>query len=406
MTRVFTIVHLSDLHLYVDPDLTSTDPQLLAAARHRWRQSVLRVKKAGRLVGMDKLEVADKQAIAWLERELSEIALEVNLSEEPQPTLVVVHTGDAETIGPRPNSNGTVSYLGYDYLHAKLRDDILGVGTPWIDVYGNHDVWGGTWPLFERLAGLDAHTDNFETVRQVQGLDSYSGPLRVPSVSGLAELLIHRVNTVDPDVVGATLAWGRVGSHPIGDTEAEACSKLGAQVSSSIHQTSVQIAAMHHPPHAFPEGWWFQRWFARHLGSSRLAGADPLAAAINGKVRLVLAGHHHRANPSETASCPAPQPPLRRGATVQLAAPSPTATKHLSHLDADDSGDQARAVEAIDSRAFPVYALSITDEPSPRVIVDRIMHRQLSDTQPTGGMFGSRDSHRSAPQRVLDVELQ
>ena len=404
--QLFTIVHLSDLHLYVDPDLTSTEPELLARARQRWHRSVWRVKRAGRLVKMDKLEVADRHAVAWLEDALAGIADEAaRAGAELESTLLVVHTGDVETVGPRSNPDGTVSYFGYDYLHTTLRDDALR-GAPWIDVFGNHDVWGGTWPLFERLAGGDAHTENFTTIRQVTGLDSYAEPVRVMSPTGLAALVVHRVNTVDPDIVGAALAWGRVGSHPFGATEGVACATLAAAVSETTSPATVQIAAMHHPPHPFPDGWWFERWYARHLGTARLAGAELLADSINGKVRLVLAGHHHRTDPPETAACPATQPPLRRGSTVQLAAPSPTATKHLAHFNPDNVRDQARALDAIQSRAFPVYTVSITDEQPPRLLVDRVMHRQRPDTHPTGGTFGSRGSQTTSPQRVLDVSLQ
>jgi hypothetical protein len=407
---IASIIHLSDLHLYADPDLGSADEGTRAAARRRFKKKVWLAKRLGGLVGLDKLEICNTGALAALEEALSDLGRNRPDLGDQELGSVVLHTGDVETLGPRLLSDGTAHFDGYRYLHERVRADLMG-GVQWIDVFGNHDVWGGAWPLFERLSGLDEHSDNFDRIRAVEGLDSYQGPIQLDS-QGPTSVLVQRVNTIDFDFVDATFAWGKVGSHPVGATIDEACADLQSCWDGPDESHQVRIVAMHHPPHAFAEGWWLRRWFVRHVGAARLVGSEQLSRAIQGKVQLVLAGHRHKPDPAEGVDPPFEQPPLDGAETVQLVAPSPTASKHLAHFDPESPDDQRSAREEMAARAFPRYELELDDDPSPRLRVWRTLHRLDSDTQTfldlvdgVPGEWGQRSSTPLPRQLMLDVSL-
>ncbi len=403
--RAYSIIHLTDLHLYADPGLTSPEPEARAAARKRFKSKIMRVKRASRLLGFDHLDLCSGVALVALEAELSEIAAEAAAAED-SPTLVVIHTGDAETVGPRRLPNGTVVFDGYNYLHHTLRDSNMG-GVLWIDVFGNHDVWGGSWPLFERIAGGDAHSDNFENIREVDGLDSYSASIEIDR-PGQFGLIVRRVNTIDPHLVAASMAWGKIESHPIGEDCSQVCSNLLGALQAPHDTSCLKIVAMHHPPHAFEDGWWFKRWWTRNVGPAHLRGKEAFAEAVNGSSHLVLAGHRHKLNPSEEDVSPFQQSPLAEGKTVQLVAASPTASIDLSHFDADSQNAQQSAIEEMRSRSFPTYELVVDEFDVKRVSVWRTLRRLQSDTNstPNSQPLAARTFSSGSRQLMLDVRLE
>ncbi len=210
---IASIVHLSDLHLYADPELTDPDDNVRAEARKRFKKKVWFTKRLGAIFGLDKLDVCNNVALAALEDALVEHGNNPAAGADHGPATVVIHTGDVETLGPRVETNGTAHFDGFDYLHSHVRDGVMG-GVAWIDVYGNHDVWGGAWPVFERLAGKDEHSPNFDRIREVDGFDSYTSSLPVASACRQATVDVRARQQHRPRFRRRHLRLGQGGLSP------------------------------------------------------------------------------------------------------------------------------------------------------------------------------------------------
>src|SRR6266568_1778220 len=169
--QLATLVHLTDMHLFVRPDGQDRGPGELSASL-RVMKYLARQRPVAKMVRMiDKLELYDSIALEALEESLAQLGrTEPGRSEAP---LIVVHTGDADTIGPQP-IGGSLVFGAYEYLHDVVRPRVVADRKNWVETYGNHDVWPGTLPYRHPRQ----HRANFERIRQVEGLESYELPLR------------------------------------------------------------------------------------------------------------------------------------------------------------------------------------------------------------------------------------
>jgi 3',5'-cyclic AMP phosphodiesterase CpdA len=357
--QLATLVHLTDLHLFVRPDGKDRGPGELSAILRvmKYRASQGPVAKLVRVI--DKLELYNSDALLALEDSLEELrATEPGRSEAP---LIVVHTGDADTVGPQP-IDGSLVFGAYEYLHDFVRPKVVADPKNWVDTYGNHDVWPGTLPYGHPRQ----HRANFERIRQVEGLESYELPLRFSTPDPGIQLELHRLNTVHPDTGPATMANGKVSTHPI--TTRRWSVRRGLKVlqdNSASQGITVRVLLMHHPPFPFEAG-----WFERYLTTGKLTGARQLGKRLERDLRihLVIAGHRHALNPKaklDRRGTLVPQPPLP-ARTVQLVSESPTASPYLT----DPNEPRASGLRAAKSNSFCVYRLYV-DPAHSRLRVNR-----------------------------------
>jgi Calcineurin-like phosphoesterase len=378
--QLATLVHLTDLHLFVRPDGKDRGPGELSA--------LLRVMKYGasqgpaaKLVRMiDKLELYNSAALLALEDSLEELrAAEPGRSEVP---LIVVHTGDADTVGPQ-SIGGSVVFGAYEYLHNSVRPKAVADPRNWVDTFGNHDVWPGTLPYGHPRQ----HRANFERIRQVEGLESYRVPLKFSTPAPGIQLELHRLNTVHPGTGPATMANGRISTHPITIRRwsiRRALKEL--QDNSKSQEITVRVLMMHHPPFPFEAG-----WFERYLTTGKLTGARQLGKRLerNLRIHLVIAGHRHELNPKAKLDrdvTPVPQPPLP-ARTVQLVSESPTASPYLT----DPNEPRPSRLRAAKSNSFCVYRLYVDPAYSKlRVNRARLAFQGDSGDDTSRGRWGTR----------------
>jgi hypothetical protein len=318
--QIATIVHLTDLHLFVDehggPRSMNELSRLISLVKH------VRDRAPGPIAGLatavDKMATHHSDALIDLEEVLRQISAAHDPAHGP---LIIAHTGDVEVIGPRWYADGTVRFLGLEYIEKWLQP--AAPNAHWAHVYGNHDVWPGGLPITDTERHLDALAAIGNTAIYA---DSYpSEPLQLPTPHG-PTIRVHRVNTVPNDVLEQTAAHGRIGTHPHGDkilaAATSAClAALAVHTQVPAGKQAVDIVLMHHPPHAFRTG-----PIRSRIGAATMRGHNDFAAALANDVhaQLVIAGHRHHLDPNITG-IPIKQHPLP-ASTLQLVAESPTAS--------------------------------------------------------------------------------
>lgn len=300
--HVASIVHLTDLHLFLDHDGNMRTP-----AQRALGARILRAIFGGVAHGLD---IADGPAWTALRRRLRAI---VQVETGFGARCVIVQTGDVEAYGMSPGGH----FTGWHDLHERLWSELAAVGADHVDIYGNHDIWPGTFPL---LAGKQAHQE-LELLPAFVG--AWPAEVTVTTDGGL-RLRFHRINTVLGELFrGGLLAQGGVGPHPIPDAwngaeMGAAIGALRASIAGDPVRPALNLLLMHHPPHLFdPE-------LGTTFTTGQLHGRYQLCDSLAGQgVGLVLAGHRHRMNPAYGALPPHEQLPLPAG-VHQLVASSPT----------------------------------------------------------------------------------
>jgi hypothetical protein len=374
--HVATIIHLTDLHLFVDEEgdprevserrgwfrlQRAVDDSSRRDPRHWLTRAISRTPHFGH--GVD---FASESAWRALTKSLEPLLT------EPVP-LVVLQTGDVEAFGSGWTGS-TGPFPGFTAL--KLMRSQLRTGDTWIDIYGNHDVWFGAPPI----AGVTAsgHVTNcLNRIAGVEGLaggwPEYLAPIRTrhPDV----DLDVLRLNTVLPSGVGAFLARGRVLRHlpPAEPTGADTTAALRDIVDKqpARGRPTIRIAMLHHPVHRFAAGPVKTATTGWLIGRRRLG--DRLGRV---GVHAVIAGHRHSLDPAQGATV-VRQAPLSEG-IVQFVADTPTQDTE-THL-----------------RTFSIYRLYV-DDALTTLTMRRHLARRPNDTFERFELEASPDVTLSVP---------
>lgn len=342
---VASIVHLTDLHLFVDENGEQADlGEINRSVKLFWASTKVIRLKAYR----DQIQgfaLHNNEAWDHLQTQLPEIIRQEREEAGDAVPIIVAQTGDVETFGRRMTAPpGTEAFPGFKYLRDALWPASREAGaTVWFDLYGNHDVWAGTFPMLTPFT----HTDNaFRAIAEVPQLAG-TWPDRFDlEAPGECRIEFYRVNSVAPDAIHGSLAAGIIGPHPPG-TQLPCSRSLSAMEeldcfaakppkTGASDRRVVRILTMHHPPHLFRP----TRWVT--LTSGRVIGVDRLAErAQELPVQLVLAGHRHKLDPDRgvvhRGNAPdANQQPLP-ARTGQLAAASPTQSYSITDVEGRNS---------------------------------------------------------------------
>lgn len=361
--HIATVVHLTDLHLFVDGSGTSRDVKTQRSSWRLWelargrrpqdeRHTITRLLSTVPVVGHG-LDYADETL--W--RALTD-TLKYIVRTEKVP-VAVVQTGDVEAFGS--GWDGQVLYPGFAALRS-VNSEVMRPGDAWYDTYGNHDTWFGAPPIGGTTAAQ--HIRNCLThISHIPGLDKPWLQMWPPLASAhpSCSLQFVRINSVTPSATPAFMARGRVLRHPPPSRPTKADTQAAIddlrQIGRPAIPTAVRIAMLHHPVHNFGEDRVKRR--VKSLSTGALAGRHSLANVLSELgVSLVLAGHRHALDPTRNVASPT-QSPLRQD-TLQLVAESPTLVR----------GD----------KSFSLYRLHVDDPPT-KMTVERQLarHRGISE---------------------------
>ena len=326
--HIATLVHLTDLHLFVDDQGVTRDVSSQRWAR-RLRRALATSSSQDRRHRLTKLlsavpvlgkgvDSADETLWCTLMATLQQL-----VSDEPAP-VAVVQTGDVEAFGS--GWDGQSAYPGFAAVHA-LAQSVVSPRVRWFDIYGNHDTWFGAPPL----AGVTAAQHRRNCLTSICGVPGLAGAWQsvwdppMATADTAHTLQIIRINSVTTGTFPAALARGRVLRHPPPaqptDADTRACLDDLRSIGPLPGPGCLRVAMIHHPPHNFGDG-----RFGRLVGSlstGALSGRSELAQVLTEiGVRLVLAGHRHALDPGRSAT-EIRQSPLGP-ATLQFVADSPT----------------------------------------------------------------------------------
>lgn len=323
--HVATIFHISDLHLLHDESGGLRPMSEVSGSVQFFRRSAARSGLDWYKSLVDGFALPNTTAWRKLIARLPEIVAEERKSVADGVPIIVLQGGDVETFGASllRERNGLDPLPGFSFLQNVLWPRLISNGaTGCVDLFGNHDLWAGTFPLFTPFS----HIKNaFQRIGSISGLQG-PWPDRVdfPSVDG-CRLELFRINSVAPDPMFGSLAAGMLIPHPpqqllpnsgsrsaVRELEALANQRPGTGA-----EHTVRIVATHHPPHLFDPTW------SDRFTTGVLLGADSLAqSAARIPVHAILAGHRHRLDPADRERA-GPQVPLP-SRTVQLVCESPT----------------------------------------------------------------------------------
>jgi len=374
---VLSIVHITDLHLFVDEAGDARPPSEQATSV---RFFVASAKKSGAQFIKDQVSgfsLPNFKAWNKLRQRIPDIVKDERKALGPNVPLLVLQTGDVETFGRSDlrAARGEDPFPGFKYLRTVLWPNIKSAGaTAIVDLYGNHDVWSGTFPLLTPIK----HVRNAS--RRIATVDGLKGPWPdrqdFPAPSGL-RIELYRLNSVSPGSLRGSLATGSVEPHPPFtklplSKSRDAIRELYALAlqSKGFASRPIRVIAMHHPPHFFGDD-----VFTR-LTSGRVVGADGIARFVsNWQTHLIVAGHRHALDPAVGSVHVGSQPDFNQyplsSSTGQLVSESPTADSDLAaipspksiaiyRVHADDATKRVRVERSIrrygDSMALPFSA--------------------------------------------------
>jgi hypothetical protein len=247
--------------------------------------------------------------------------------------VVIVHSGDIEAFGAAPRVG---DFSGISHLDSMFSDtDADGV----VAVYGNHDVWPGTVPLFHwnGWSGLAAQKQAIADHGALIGPLPPDEPLRFATAHEIG-LVFVPLSTVHSSLTrGGVLANGRLSPHPPGTADV-----LGRVRSLRLRPSDLNVAVMHHPPHFYRPITLRDRARIGRLERSRDVADELHDLGVN----LVLSGHRHRLDPPFGHSLDAAaghQPPLPPG-MAQLVALSPTLHTDEASRRQDPAGTPPRGL--------------------------------------------------------------
>lgn len=308
------IIHVSDLHLFVDRDGNhrSLDARAWSAKLmnrlgdflEKSPNDALRIKASEIFSGLNTHSGAALQAMM---RTLDDMLADANYSS------IVVQTGDVSTFGALGRGED-VRFPEWEYWQGEVVKARRRLAADWIDIFGNHDVWPGTLPLL----GAACIEEVVKTFR------ARHFPKRMPSVhrctAGGISIELHALNSVLCGVLDNTRAIGELLPDVLDPSGVELPDPLAEVESNATAGDTIRLLLMHHPPHHFEKpGGGSEGGLrdAQRLGTwleSREAAA---------RFHLILAGHRHAIDPPRPSHPDYVQPPLPAH-SLQLVCGTPT----------------------------------------------------------------------------------
>lgn len=193
-------------------------------------------------------------------------------------TFLVV-TGDLATLGDAGSAESAERLVADIAAQAGLPAPLV--------VYGNHDVWPGSLPLFAR-DDLDAR----RTALRAKPLHAADRPARALQAGPFS---VWYLDTVRHGRFENTLALGHIGPDRYWEKGRALRPQLDALVAAAT-ESELRIALTHHPvlqPAAWRPWKGLRNWAEMERG---LASVDP-AGGRHRLVRVVLSGHTHALYP-------------------------------------------------------------------------------------------------------------
>jgi hypothetical protein len=334
---IASIIHLTDMHLYLTIDDSVRRPVEHEAHIEFLLRQAYRIDSVGWRGLFVGLSEHNRTALRQLKARLPEIvkderqlAMDAYGERGSSLPIVVVQTGDVEAYGARKVARRTYRFPGWDHLRTAVTSVVAdadqGNVHDWIDIFGNHDVWGGAYPLTNPLAHRRVMKSE---ISKIPGL---KGPWPSRCIPTLAvgqsrNLEIYRASSVPEGWLSGVRASGKLTAHPIGSSLPltggdDALAELIAVAERDYDPRAIRVLLFHHPIHPFDAG-----RFQRCIATAAFSDREDVARTI-GRVpfHLLIAGHRHSLDPAEGSSRDArrvEQPPLPRG-VGQLVAESPT----------------------------------------------------------------------------------
>lgn len=361
------IVHVSDLHLFVEADGTKRPFAQVGWIAGR----ALQFARSGTSVPLvGGFEVHEDSALEAL------LTTITRLAEDPEMPMIVIQSGDVSTFGCRHEPAG-VSFPEWEFWRSQAAVPRVSQPKAWIDLYGNHDVWPGALPLMGFWHVQEARDE----LRRQHHRDQL--PQRHAIDVDGHRVEVYVVNTVQHTAIANTLADGTIDfdhpdptaphSYPCGTSDPlnwiEHMARLALPRDPAARV--FRIVVMHHPPHFF--GSWPSngaRWYHK-LTSGVLTNAQLLTGWLQHvwihalPFELVLAGHRHELDPP-AGSRPGP---LRNTRAIQLVCGTPTQTGADHSLSVYEMELDTHKV----SVTRTVYTRAVTDDSFQPSITDRII---------------------------------
>jgi 3',5'-cyclic AMP phosphodiesterase CpdA len=365
------IIHVSDLHLFVDCQGKRRKYKELALSSRILADMTSPLRRLANRIGLENLlSGIDQHSDTALEAMLA--TLDDLLAEQvPQ---VVIQTGDVSTFGALVASED-VDFPEWQYWRNRVRKDREQRTEAWIDLFGNHDVWPGTLPILEAPC----------IERVVQALRDQFFPDTMPIVHRIVletfVLELYAVNSVLAGPIDNTRAIGGLPQDVVDMTTpfegaVEPLSALTECIAGNANAAGPVIRGllMHHPPHHFDKP-----GIESSEGGLRDAARLGEWLKVN-PIEFVLAGHRHYVHPPRASRQAPPQDPLP-ARTLQLVCGSPTQESSVrapppSQALQDADVIPLRPREASQIRpSFSVYELSHVGD---KIELKRIVYEHAS----------------------------
>lgn len=318
------VVHISDLHLFVEPD----------GAARKLTEIYGIVAWANRHPGLPLVggfSVHDGQALTALREAITDL-----IENSPTPVLVI-QSGDVSTFGARMRNGAGISFPEWEFWNTERTRPRAKQPIGWIDLYGNHDIWPGTLPA--------AAPHKVEAARDELRLRHHTRqiPERMPFAIGQHLVEVYTLNTVQHHAVANTFAEGEFDfDHPdrtkprnypdtsTSDPLDHITALARRHRPADPHVQVLRLLVMHHPPVFFgisPTPGISGAW--KKLTSGTLRNEATLLRWLHAQdaqdipQHLVLAGHRHLIDP-----LPGKAPsPLGSSQCIQLVCGTPTQSR-------------------------------------------------------------------------------
>lgn len=353
---VARIVHLTDLHLFVD-DLgnpRSTYEEMPYRRLIRFFARLLGRSLAGIENGLN--HHSDEALTALLDT-LADLA-----GKSRREPLIIAQCGDVEAYGGRLGNSNIFDFPGFDFFDAQVKG--LNVDA-FVTIYGNHDLWPGTIPILRP-------TKIRRVLPELKSRAFFDSqiPDRVELNGNHCRIELYRIRTANSSSLLNTLAAGKIRDHlPKGMANykqslgRDPLAELDELCNVNSGKPVVRVLVMHHPPHFFAA-----TGTLRDLTEGALTNADDFAKrqmnAVN-PIHLIIAGHRHLPDP-------APSVVLHPGRGGQAQLPLPAKVVQLvAESPTQDQGTEGKRP------AFSVYRLEISDKKTLNVY--RTIYRFESD---------------------------
>jgi hypothetical protein len=325
MEHLLTIIHISDMHLYVD-EYGDERPPGLQNLFFRWFSGFLHQIGIHNIQPyIYQLNGHDPDCLDALRDTLLTLCSSIEVDK-----LVIVQTGDMEALGGDIYSNGPM-FHSYDFWDHHFFSACGVVAPKYIfDIYGNHDIWPDRFPFIGTSLTVQVEQELRTRPKFINAM-----PTCMKITTTLMPVEFFSLNTVFPRTKNQIFSIGEldtdypiaVASHGNGYPNSHSNDPIIEleSLAPPLGPTNqaVRIIFMHHPPHFFR---------ATGLYKDRLEG--PLIApakfydTLTNRFHLILAGHRHEIDPAEGVTFDASKPGSRQyplpANVIQLVAGSPT----------------------------------------------------------------------------------